>query len=241
MITKFKLFENINDPYNEEDWTNNDEFIQKLYDISIKVDDHGSSCHTVYLRDPVVIGTKDGQEALCNYYYGNHNDNNVVFHILFDEKPSDLYDREYNFTYATYDTLKANDGLVRHRGEEWQFNLDDNFVEKIYNEINQPGYVRWWNEIEEMKQFNRELQHKHDSAWPHIKWSKLPFEDRIQHMKNKIKLSYLTNRHNSPGDERRLHDMITLGEKEFNAKEEKQNAMMRKILKEIDDEEKSTK
>lgn len=234
MITKFKLFEsNVDDPYNEEDWSNNDEFIQKLYDISMKVDDEGSSCHTIYLKTPVVIGTKDGQVALCNYYYSNNS--NVVFHILFDEKSSNIYDREYNFTYVTYDELIANDGLVTHRhrgeGEKWQFNLEDDFVEKIYNEVNQPGYDKWLSEIEEMKKFNREFEYLHDSTWPHIKWSKLPYKDRIQHLRNKIKLSYLVNRHNFPGDEKRLHDMETMTEKEFNDKEEKQAAMIRKILK----------
>jgi len=290
MITKFKIFENHLDidPYGEEDWSGNDDFLGKIIEICQKFP---KNSETLYLKDPVV-GEKDGQEVLCNYLYLH--DVDVVFHLLFDEKPSDVYDKDYEFTYVTYNDLVERKGFVtRHRAGdekyEWQFNLVDNFVELIYNEMTRPGYEDWMEKVNQAREFNDKIMYrviksndgylwcpndqitnKTDSKsykvgdyvkyigrnpnyhgknghiekidnnnhvlilfdQSQMKFKDLPFDDRIQYFKNKVYLSFLVNRYNSPYDIQQIKDMETMGQKEYDEREDARSKMMMNLLKE---------
>lgn len=58
--------------------------------------------HYIFFKTPVNVGKLDGKDVLCNYYYLHENnfydEDYLVFHLLFDEKPSNLYDKEFDFT-----------------------------------------------------------------------------------------------------------------------------------------------
>lgn len=216
MIKKFKIFEIKNldiDPFGEEDWSDNEIYIDKLRQISLTVTDGGTGCYTIYLNEPVVIGKKYDKDIICNYYYSQ--DNDVIFHVLYDEQTSDVYDKEYRFTYKDYYGLNKT------------FDLYENFVEKIYNETIKIGSHILTNDVIERKEFNSKIFAASKNGWRQV-----DFESRIKYEENKIFLHYIANRNKCELEYKNLHDMKTQGEKVFYENQDRKKAIFDEIMRE---------
>jgi len=219
--------------------------VNKLKEISLKsnVEDD----HYIFFKTPVKIGSRSGKDVLCNYFYvydnSYYNMNYLVFHILYNEKPSEFYDKEWDFGLMNYFEIKRgvhNQRKMNKSGQfgkpmNYKFQFDKDFLEKLYNETLKLDND-WIKKCDEVRQESRDWARLCHKGKPIISWERDLYHSKCQIFYHKI----LDNQEDIPSI-KELKEMEELGEVEYNKKMEKQNKMMRKLMAEWEEERKDKK
>lgn len=213
--------------------------VQSLKDITKKSNVEGS--HYIFLKEPVKVGSLDGKDVLCNYFYLHensfYNEDYLVYHILFDEKPSDLYDKEFDFTLINYGDIKTGVHEIRPYVDgqfqapvDLHFHFDPNFLEIIYQAASKLDSA-WIKKCEDAQKESRDWVRLCNNPEYRNKPLVIDWERQLQHVRSQIFYDKILNNREALPDIKRLKEMEELGETAYKAKQDKQAKLIGKLMK----------
>lgn len=185
----------------------------------------------------------------CNYYYVHVNpfydEDYLVFSILYNEKKSKLYDKDWDFSLINY--LDIRRGLHRtstynkkkhsfNKPVNLKFEFDDNFLEKLYNSASKLS-MDWINKCDEVRKESRDwgrLCHQGQNTKLTIDW-----ERQLYHLKCQIFYHRILNGHEDLPSIKELEEMEKLGEESYKEKMRKQSEFMKNLFAEMEKDPKS--
>jgi hypothetical protein len=182
-----------------------------------------------YMKEPIEIGTCKSGKFYLNYLSVNYYDDHLAFWIIYNERPDKLFGTSWDSSVIWEEEGKLN--YIDENIKE-EFKLYPNFMEIIAEKIKSYDDLdNWCKYLVDLGLKSRKYHRWAISA--SIK-DKLTWDERIEWTKNQIEIDKLLNRHSKPVEEKRLKDMLTLGEVEYDKKMNKQNKEIEDILKEMD-------
>lgn len=221
----------------------NTEICNKLRELCTKA--KFESTHSISLKNAVVIGTNPNGNVIATYIDNSLNSfydvDDIVVNVILNERDCDLYGKDYDSEFAIFRS-EENHTPVYCKGMDYApeskngIELFPNALELILNELESSGdeWIAY--------QTNLRIRSRHYHRWAINAWDgnkrkedypELSWEERLEWVAVKAEENWLHWRRPKKHDmeAKTLIEMNELGEEAYNIKVEKQNAMMRELMK----------
>lgn len=187
----------------------------------------------LYMKEPIIIGKYKNYDLYINYVDINSYDNYLAFWVIWNKHPDELYGTSWDSS-----VIWEEDGKLQYsdRIDEECVELFPDFIEIIVDELKSyPDLNEWCKQLKEMgiksRKYHRwaiQNSNKREEGKP---TDELTWEEKLDWTRNRIEVDKLLNRYSEPYDQKTLDEMLKLGQKKFDEKQEKLNKEMKKIFK----------